>query len=212
MAIAQHFGRPGTPTDQAWIESLFGHVKPSGPTCSASPTPPYCEPSSPSSAATTTAPGSCRNRVRHPPRRTRRPWRRHPQSPPGRPRSRPPPTPHLPAPTAPAPTRPGIRRCWLIRSGSLSRSRKQVAHRQPCPRARREPRRRSARCAATAGRNRATGSVNDQRRRNARSRRAGGVSNFSCGARSAPGATMASIASRTSADSTVSAASSCERR
>jgi transposase InsO family protein len=27
MAIAQHFGRPGTPTDQAWIESLFGHVK-----------------------------------------------------------------------------------------------------------------------------------------------------------------------------------------
>ena len=26
-AIAQHFGRPGTPTDQAWIESLFTHVK-----------------------------------------------------------------------------------------------------------------------------------------------------------------------------------------
>ena len=26
-AIVQHFGRPGTPTDQAWIESLFGHVK-----------------------------------------------------------------------------------------------------------------------------------------------------------------------------------------
>jgi transposase InsO family protein len=26
-AIAQHFGRPGTPTDQAWIESLNGHVK-----------------------------------------------------------------------------------------------------------------------------------------------------------------------------------------
>ena len=25
--IHQHFGRPGTPTDQAWIESLFGHVK-----------------------------------------------------------------------------------------------------------------------------------------------------------------------------------------
>jgi len=24
-AIAQHFGRPGTPTDQAWIESLNGH-------------------------------------------------------------------------------------------------------------------------------------------------------------------------------------------
>jgi putative transposase len=26
-AIAQHFGRPGTPTDQAWTESLFSHVK-----------------------------------------------------------------------------------------------------------------------------------------------------------------------------------------
>jgi putative transposase len=25
--IACHFGRPGTPNDQAWIESLFGHVK-----------------------------------------------------------------------------------------------------------------------------------------------------------------------------------------
>ena len=25
-AIAQHFGRPGTPADQAWVESLFGHV------------------------------------------------------------------------------------------------------------------------------------------------------------------------------------------
>ena len=27
MAIAQHHGRPGTPTDQAWIESFFGHIK-----------------------------------------------------------------------------------------------------------------------------------------------------------------------------------------
>jgi putative transposase len=26
-AIAQHFGRRGTPTDQAWIESFFGHLK-----------------------------------------------------------------------------------------------------------------------------------------------------------------------------------------
>ncbi len=26
-AIACHFGRPGTPTDQAWIESFFGHLK-----------------------------------------------------------------------------------------------------------------------------------------------------------------------------------------
>jgi transposase InsO family protein len=27
VAIAQQFGRPATPTDQAWIESLFSHVK-----------------------------------------------------------------------------------------------------------------------------------------------------------------------------------------
>lgn len=27
MAIATRFGRPGTPTDQAWIETLLGHVK-----------------------------------------------------------------------------------------------------------------------------------------------------------------------------------------
>jgi transposase InsO family protein len=25
--IAQHFGRPGTPNDQAWIESFFEHLK-----------------------------------------------------------------------------------------------------------------------------------------------------------------------------------------
>lgn len=27
MAIVQRFGRPHTPTDQAWIESFFGHIK-----------------------------------------------------------------------------------------------------------------------------------------------------------------------------------------
>lgn len=27
VAIAQHFGRPSTPTDQAWIESLNGTLK-----------------------------------------------------------------------------------------------------------------------------------------------------------------------------------------
>ncbi|MGH9156788.1 MAG: transposase [Acidimicrobiales bacterium] len=30
-AIAQHFGRPGTPTDQAWIESFNGHIKAENP-------------------------------------------------------------------------------------------------------------------------------------------------------------------------------------
>jgi putative transposase len=27
MAITQHHGRPGTPTDQAHIESFFSHLK-----------------------------------------------------------------------------------------------------------------------------------------------------------------------------------------
>jgi putative transposase len=29
--IAQHFGRPGTPNDQAWVESFFGHLKADNP-------------------------------------------------------------------------------------------------------------------------------------------------------------------------------------
>jgi putative transposase len=29
--IGQHFGRPYTPEDQAWIESLFGHTKTEAP-------------------------------------------------------------------------------------------------------------------------------------------------------------------------------------
>ena len=31
LAIAQRLGRPGTPADQAWIESLVGHVKANWP-------------------------------------------------------------------------------------------------------------------------------------------------------------------------------------
>jgi putative transposase len=31
LSIGQHFGRPATPTDQAWIETLLGHVKAENP-------------------------------------------------------------------------------------------------------------------------------------------------------------------------------------
>jgi transposase InsO family protein len=31
LTIGQHFGRPNTPTDQAWIETLWGHVKGENP-------------------------------------------------------------------------------------------------------------------------------------------------------------------------------------
>ena len=48
-ALAQHFGRPGTPTDQAWIESLNGHVKAEYPHLLANPRSGRpCAPSSPS--------------------------------------------------------------------------------------------------------------------------------------------------------------------
>jgi putative transposase len=53
-AIHQHFGRPGTPTDQAWIESLVGPSRPRTRTCSPSAIPPCCATSWPSSGPTTT--------------------------------------------------------------------------------------------------------------------------------------------------------------
>ncbi|MDQ6783053.1 MAG: integrase, partial [Actinomycetota bacterium] len=31
LSIGQHFGRPYTPSDQAWIETLWGHVKAENP-------------------------------------------------------------------------------------------------------------------------------------------------------------------------------------
>jgi putative transposase len=39
MANAQHNGRPSVPTDEAWIESSFGHIKASGRTWRPSPIP-----------------------------------------------------------------------------------------------------------------------------------------------------------------------------
>lgn len=44
-AIAQHVGRPGTPTDQAWIESFFGHLKIENRICRPSRTRRCCGPS-----------------------------------------------------------------------------------------------------------------------------------------------------------------------
>jgi transposase InsO family protein len=38
-SIAQHFGRPGVPTDQAPIENFFGHIKASDPSGRAHPSP-----------------------------------------------------------------------------------------------------------------------------------------------------------------------------
>ncbi len=77
-AIAQHFGRPGTPTDQAWIESLFSHIKADWPHLDhpgsrgaarrARHRPPRIQHREPTR----------RNRLPHPHRRTRRPRPPHP--------------------------------------------------------------------------------------------------------------------------------------
>jgi transposase InsO family protein len=55
MTIVQHHGRPGTPTDQAHVESFFSHLKGAGRTSPGSRTPTCWTASSPASAASTTA-------------------------------------------------------------------------------------------------------------------------------------------------------------
>ena len=57
-SIAARFGRPGTPTDQAWIGPCSATSKPNGPTSRRSPTPTRCEQSS-TSPDTTTTPAAC---------------------------------------------------------------------------------------------------------------------------------------------------------
>jgi transposase InsO family protein len=111
-SIVAHFGRPGTPTDQAWIETLFGHVKHEWP---------HLEKIRDPAALT----GEleivradyngrrlhARHRLRHPRRRTRRPRRADPTGPPRRPRPRRParlPSQHQPRNPAMTPTACGL--------------------------------------------------------------------------------------------------------
>jgi transposase InsO family protein len=58
LAVAQRLGRPHTPSDQAWIESLFGHVKGEWPHLEQLADPAVLDTSWTASAASTTAPGS----------------------------------------------------------------------------------------------------------------------------------------------------------
>ena len=73
-AIATHYGRPGTPTDQAHIESLFGHVKHEWPHLAAPRRPgrPGTRTRGRARALQRRAPAR-RDRLRHPQRRARRP-------------------------------------------------------------------------------------------------------------------------------------------
>lgn len=67
-SIAQHFGRPGTPTDQAWVESLFAHVKGEYPWLTQTRDPRHCGWNLPRFASTTTRSAARVHRLRHPPR------------------------------------------------------------------------------------------------------------------------------------------------
>lgn len=107
-AIAQHFGRPGTPTDQAWIESLFGHLKAEWPHLCSITDPVVLRAELAQVRAHyngTRLPR--RHRLRHPRRRARGTGSRHSQGSGGRPGGSPSPAPHLPSIAAPNRTRPG---------------------------------------------------------------------------------------------------------
>ena len=67
MAIAQHHGRPGTPTDQAHIESFFSHLKGDWPHLTDITRPAALDTSSPGSAASTTPSGSTPRSATSPP-------------------------------------------------------------------------------------------------------------------------------------------------
>jgi hypothetical protein len=83
-AIMQRFGRPGTSTDQAWIESLFGHVKTDWPHLEKTRDPARSPRTRPRPRRVQHRAPAPRHRLRHPRRRTPRPRRRHPPSSPPR--------------------------------------------------------------------------------------------------------------------------------
>ena len=92
-SIAQHFGRRSTPTDQAWIESLFSHVKSEHPHRPHPRTRTRPRPLQHGAAPR-------RHRLRNPPRRTHRQRRPDPTSTP----TRTPPSRHATTRPAPKPT------------------------------------------------------------------------------------------------------------
>ncbi len=112
-AIAQHFGRPGTPTDQAWIESFFGHLKNEHLHLDKI-TDPNVLRAELAVIRQQRRPAPRRNRLCHLTRRARGTRPSYPQSPRGRPRDSPPAAPCLPLHQRPPETQPETRRCRLI--------------------------------------------------------------------------------------------------
>ena len=116
-AIAQHFGRPGTPTDQAWIESLFSHIKADWPHLDRIRDPDVLRAElAVVRHAVQHGPLARRDRVRHPRRRARRPRPTDPRRPQTRTPTRPLGPNHLPSTTTSQSQPPEPHRCGLIRS------------------------------------------------------------------------------------------------
>ena len=65
--IAEHFGRPSTPSDQAWVESFFGHLKGEFPHLEKTATPASWNPNWTGCAPTTTRSGCTRASATSPP-------------------------------------------------------------------------------------------------------------------------------------------------
>jgi transposase InsO family protein len=78
-AIAQHFGQPGTPSDQAWIETLFGHIKGEFPHLDKISDAAVLRRARDRPRALQRGASPCRHRLRHPERRTRRARQRDPR-------------------------------------------------------------------------------------------------------------------------------------
>jgi hypothetical protein len=122
-AIACHFGRPGTPSDQAWIESLFGHVKTEHPHLLVITDPEVLrEELAVVRSHYNGGEAPCRHRLPLSERRARGTRPSHPQGSGGRAGGRPPPTTRLPSLPTPISTVPETRRCSLIRPGSATRT------------------------------------------------------------------------------------------
>jgi hypothetical protein len=127
--IAQHFGRPGTRTDQAWVESFNGHLKIEFPHLLAIEDPATLR-------AELAVTRQFWNAIRlhagigyvTPNDEHKGRGEAHSQSTPGRARSRPQSPACLASPEPAHSTHPGSRRCWLIELGYLSQSQKHLTH------------------------------------------------------------------------------------
>ena len=119
LAIAQRLGRPHTPTDQAWIESLFGHVKGEWPHLEQITDPAVLERRARTGPRRLQRhPAARRHRLRHPRRRTPRPRRHHPPSTPRGAPASPRPATHLPSPEPQPPPPRSTAMSWFISRAS----------------------------------------------------------------------------------------------